>query len=357
MRGKEQDLQQQKIKEQTAKAQAVIERTAKAQAAKEQTAKEQDSEEIVCLDKIKISLKEREKRFCAVHGVSFSLFRGRTLGIIGESGCGKTLLCHALLDLLEKDKWEVEGRVCWNPGFSVRDVGMIVQNPASAFDPRMKLSGHFREMAGVLGLSRRKITEEALSLLYRTGIRDPKRVLDSYAFALSGGMLQRVMISLALLGKPKLLIADEPTTALDITTQWEILELLGELKQEYGISILLVSHDLKVIQSMAEDICVMYAGYVVEQGPAEEVLTAPLHPYTRGLLASRPSYSKTQIQAMEGCPPGIRDWILGCPFAPRCGYTRETCHKDCPPLCNCGKENTGKVHRVRCFLAGKGERT
>ena len=148
MRGKEQDLQQQKRKEQTAKAQA-----AKAQAAKEQTAKEQDSEEIVCLDKIKISLKEREKRFCAVHGVSFSLFRGRTLGIIGESGCGKTLLCHALLDLLEKDKWEVEGRVCWNPGFSVRDAGMVVQNPFSAFDPRMKLSGHFREMAGVLGIA------------------------------------------------------------------------------------------------------------------------------------------------------------------------------------------------------------
>lgn len=322
---------------------------------KEQMPKKRDSEEIVCLDKVKISLKEKEKRFCAVHGVSFSLFRGRTLGIIGESGCGKTLLCHALLELLEKDKWEMEGRVSWMPGFSIRDAGMIVQNPASAFDPRMKISGHFREMAGVLGLSRRKIMEEGLSLLYRTGIRDPKRVMDSYAFALSGGMLQRAMIALALLGRPKLLVADEPTTALDATTQWEILELLGELKQEYEISVLLVSHDLKMMQNAAEDICVMYAGYVVEQGSAADILTAPLHPYTRGLFASRPSFRKTPMQAMEGCPPGIRDGIWGCPFAPRCGNVRETCQKDCPPLCNWEKENTGKVHKVRCFLAGKGE--
>ncbi len=343
----------------------------------QQKIKEQNFKEIVCLDKVKISLKERKKCFSAVHGVSFSLFRGRTLGIIGESGCGKTLLCHALLDLLEKDKWKVEGNVCWKPEFSVQDAGIIVQNPVSAFDPRMKISGHFREMAGVLGTSHRKITEEALSLLYRTGIREPKRVLESYAFELSGGMLQRVMIALALLGKPKLLVADEPTTALDVTTQWEIVELLNELKRDDGIGVFLVSHDLKVVQTMAEDICVMYAGYVVEQGTSEQVLTAPLHPYTRGLLASRPAFSKTLIQTMEGCPPGIREVPLGCPFAPRCKQVKAICKKHCPPLNDRRKENCckdgcmdkiesgyeakfgygyrdedrGKVHKVRCFWA------
>lgn len=343
-------------------------------------------ERLAELERVRVSLKEGKKRFSAVNEVSFSLTRGRTMGIIGESGCGKTLLCHALLGLLAKDTWEIGGDIRWNKGFSGRDAGFIVQDPASAFDPRMKLWGHFGEMAGVLGLSQRKIREKALWLLCRMGLREPERVLDSFAFELSGGMLQRVMIALALLGNPKLLVADEPTTALDVTTQWEILGLLGELKQEYGLSILLVSHDLNVIQSMAEDICVMYAGYVVEQGRAEAVLRSPGHPYTRGLLASRPAYSKAPIQAMEGRPPGIRESFSGCPFALRCKEVKEICWQSPPPVVRCevyplpgdgeklsdrrepsdrGNLDDGRkanrvfdgngVHQVRCHRAGEGE--
>lgn len=309
-------------------------------------------EPLVELEQVRISLKEGKKRFLALNEISFSLTRGRTMGIIGESGCGKTVLCHGLLGLLAKDKWEMGGEIRWNKGLSGRDAGLIVQDPASAFDPRMKLWGHFEEMAGVLGLSRREIRERALWLLRRMGLREPARVLDGFAFELSGGMLQRVMIALALLGNPKLLVADEPTTALDVTTQWEILGLLRELKQEYGLSILLVSHDLNVIRSMAEDICVMYAGYVVEQGQAEAVLQSPGHPYTRGLLASRPACSKAPIQVMEGSPPGIREKLSGCPFAPRCKEAGEICWRlSLPPAVKV----KNRVHQVRCHRADKGE--
>ena len=192
------------------------------------------------------------------------------------------------------------------------------RDPAGAFDPRMTLRGHFLEMAGVFSQNRQEILERTAALLIRMGIREPERVLKSYAFQLSGGMLQRVMIALALLGKPRLLIADEPTTALDITTQWEILGLLGELKREQGLTVLMVSHDLRVIQSISDDLCVMYAGYVIEQGPVSEVLENPLHPYTKGLLASRPVFSKEAVRVMEGYPPGIKEKVPGCPFADRC---------------------------------------
>ena len=188
--------------------------------------------ELLRLDDIRVALKEGKRRFTAVNGVSVSICAGRNLGIIGESGCGKTLLCHCILGLLDQDEWETEGSILFEghriiagkdgvrPGFCGTAAGFIAQDPAGAFDPRMTLRGHFLEMAGVFSQNRQEILERTAALLIRMGIREPERVLKSYAFQLSGGMLQRVMIALALLGKPRLLIADEPTTALDITTQW-----------------------------------------------------------------------------------------------------------------------------------------
>lgn len=314
--------------------------------------------ELIRLENLQIKLKEGKNRFCAVNGVSLSLQQGKALGIIGESGCGKTLLCRSLFGILEQEKWEIEGIVRMDR----TNAGFIAQDPAGAFDPRMKLKSHFLEMSGVLSMNRKEILERARHLLDRMGIREPERVLNSYAFQLSGGMLQRVMIALALLGKPDILVADEPTTALDVTTQWEILGLLNELGQEYGLTVLIVSHDLKVIREIADEICVMYAGYVVEQGTVQEVLETPLHPYTRGLLASRPAFSKKTVPAMEGCPPGIREKPPGCPFAPRCAQAAEICHRSCPPLQNVQEtekprkepgmpKNTANIRSVRCFAA------
>lgn len=320
----------------------------------------QGRSELLQLKDVKVALKDGKRRYAAVKGVTFSIWDGRNMGIIGESGCGKTLLCHSILGLLEQDKWETEGTFLYEgqalpackdggrPGFCGKSANFIAQDPAGAFDPRMRLENHFLEMAGVLPMSRQEIARRAVELLHRMGIREPERVLKSYAFQLSGGMLQRVMIALALLGKPRFLVADEPTTALDITTQWEILDLLGELREEYGLTVLMVSHDLRVIRSTSDDICVMYAGYIVEQGPASAVLERPAHPYTRGLLASRPAFSKAAVQVMEGCPPGIREEILGCPFAPRCSEAVELCRISCPELGRSGLED----HLVRCFMSG-----
>ena len=324
----------------------------------------QNRAELLRLDHVRVGLKEGKRCFWAVKGVSFSVHEGRNLGMIGESGCGKTLLCHSILGLLEPDKWETEGtflvegkeidrgRAGVRPGSWGMPVGFIAQDPAGAFDPRMTLGNHFLELAGVLSLNRQELWARAVKLLHRMGIRAPEQVLKSYGFQLSGGMLQRVMIALALLGQPRFLVADEPTTALDVTTQWEILGLLRELKAEFGLTVLIVSHDLRVIRSISDDLCVMYAGYIVVQGPAALVLEHPRHPYTKGLLASRPAFSKKAVRVMEGYPPGIKEEGAGCPFAPRCKEALEQCWHFCPELQTCGPAG----HLLRCFRAGGEER-
>lgn len=314
------------------------------------------------LKDVRITLKEGKKRYPAVKGVSLSVIPGRNTGIIGESGCGKSLLCHSILGILSQESWETagefyyqnrlltEGRGGGRPGFCGTYAGFIAQDPAAAFDPRMILKKHFTELAGPLGMKRDQILPRAGVLLKQMGIQDPEHVLRSYSFQLSGGMLQRVMIALALIGEPKLLIADEPTTALDATTRMEILKLLKEMK---GLSVLMVSHDLRAVAQIADDIYVMYAGYIVEQGEAAAVLEHPAHPYTRGLLASRPSFSKEPIQVMEGYPPGIHQVTEGCPFAPRCRQAEDRCRNRRPALAEYQAGNGGSTpHLARCFRAG-----
>lgn len=281
-----------------------------------------------------------KKDLSVVKGISFTLNRGESLGIIGESGSGKSLTCLGMLGLLDREKWRVEGEVfldgtplpfrdnrAMRP-YRGRRLALIMQNPLSAFNQMISIAAHFYETLNVPEVpprSMEQVRHEAREILARMRIRDPDAVLDSYAFQLSGGMLQRIMIALALVMKPDVLIADEPTTALDLTVQHEIIGILQEMQEKQGTAILLISHDLGVIAHLASTIAVMYAGEFVEKGRAESVLAGPSHPYTRGLFASRPKFSKERLAVMEGQPPAFSAERKGCAFFPRCKNREDPC--------------------------------
>ncbi len=303
---------------------------------------------------LSVSLRERGRLLPVVFPVDFAVKAGGCTGMIGESGCGKSVLCRAVLGLLAGGRGLVAGQPFLGgeriplendrgmDGFRGRRMSMIVQDPLSAFDPRMTIGAHFLEGIGRKG--RKERYREAVSVLSRMALGDPEDVMRRYAFELSGGMLQRALIGLSLLGRPEFLIADEPTTALDCTVQEEILRLLSELRGDNGLSLLLISHDLSVISRMADTVYVMYAGRIVECGPMEEVRRFPLHPYTVGLFASRPAFSKERLSVMEGRPPVLGEFSgPGCAFAPRCPGAGEVCRLEVPPF-----ESAGGGHLVRC---------
>lgn len=291
------------------------------------------------LEDLSVWLKQGKKKISAVRNISFTVKKGGCTGIIGESGCGKSLSCQALLGLLEQSKWVTEGVVKLDGAsvpitddkamdeFRGSKMALILQNPLAAFDPRMTVGAHFCE-----GIPKRnrKLREERISeavlRLKKMYMKEPEKVLKSYPFQLSGGMLQRVLAVLAISRHPKLLIADEPTTALDVTTQNELLSLLKTMQLENQISILMVSHDIEVISRMADTIIVMYAGEAVEYGDAEKVLSHPVHPYTVGLFESYPEFSKERLNCMDGYPPELGEKFgTGCPFALRCSRKSEAC--------------------------------
>lgn len=294
------------------------------------------------VEHLSVWLRERGSRRSAVRDLSFQIPAGGCTGIIGESGCGKSLTCQAILGLLDSRKWESAGSISLGAkNISLSDerslrqirgskISLILQNPMSAFDPRMTIGAHFCE--GLPRKLHKECLQEAEKRLEQMYIEHPASVLKSYSFQLSGGMLQRVLTALALSRRPDILIADEPTTALDATTQRELLLLLKKLQKEEGISILLVSHDLEVIRQMADQIIVMYAGEAAEYGPKDELLSHPLHPYTRGLFRSRPAFSRERLACMNGSPPGLSEpFMYSCPFFPRCERTPvHSGQQDCP---------------------------
>lgn len=312
------------------------------------------TESILYTKALSVSLKERGRTLPVVFPADIAVKAGGCTGIIGESGCGKSLFCRAVLGLPPERKWQVEGEAFFKgerlplesdrqmDAFRGRRMSMIVQDPLSAFDPRMTVGAHFME--GLKWRERKDRYREALSGLKRMLLKNPEAVMKQYPFELSGGMLQRVMIALSLFTHPQMLIADEPTTALDSTVQEEILQLLEGLLREEGLSLLLVSHDLKVISRMADTVYVMYAGRIVECGSLEEVQKTPLHPYTAGLFSSRPAFSKERLPVMEGRPPVLEGLSeSGCAFAPRCPAASEDCRREVPSF-----ETAGGGHLVRC---------
>jgi oligopeptide/dipeptide ABC transporter ATP-binding protein len=277
----------------------------------------------------------------AVQDVSLSASAGETLGIVGESGCGKSVSLRALLGLVPEPGRVLGGEIAWGGADLLRldrramrevrgrEISMIFQDPMESLNPVFSVGDQLVEVLRKRkGLARGAARRRAVELLDRVGIPSAAQRLRDYPHQLSGGMRQRVMIAIAIACEPRLLLADEPTTALDVTIQDQILTLLAELQRETGLAMLLVSHDLGVVAQVADRVAVMYAGRVVETGPVEQVLEAPRHPYTAGLIASAPhgsAGSGARLETIGGSPPSIVDRPAGCAFAPRCGHAVERC--------------------------------
>ncbi|MEZ0070739.1 peptide/nickel transport system ATP-binding protein [Planotetraspora sp. GP83] len=283
----------------------------------------------------------------AVRGVSFDVAPGESVGLVGESGSGKTLTCRAVLGVLAPgcaitggsvefggEDLTAFGRRQWEAVRGVR-IGAVFQDPASYLNPSLTVGAQLAEVLRVkAGLPRRAARARAVELLGAMGLHDPARVYGQYPHELSGGMLQRVLIAIAVSCDPDLLVADEATTALDVTVQAEVLELLGRLRRERGLSIVFVSHDLAVVAELCDRIAVFYGGEIVESGPTEEVLSSPCHPYTEALLrvASVGDWGRRTLDVIPGQPPPVGAAITGCRFAERCAFAAVACREGEIPL-------------------------
>jgi len=302
----------------------------------------------------------------AVDDVSFDLYPGETLGIVGESGCGKTVTSLSILRLVPEPPGHVlpgsliefEGRnLLALPAPELRavrgnQIAMIFQEPMTSLNPVFTIGDQIAEAAIIhQHLSRGAARARAIEMLRLVGIPDPDERVDHYPHQLSGGMRQRVMIAMALVCHPKVLIADEPTTALDVTIQAQILELLDRLQHELGMSVLLITHDLGVVAGHADRVVVMYAGRVVETAPTEALFERPTHPYTEGLLAAVPRIDapRTRLHAIPGQVPAATAWPSGCRFHPRCPYAWDKCAAQEPPLLETGTAG----HTARCWLVSE----
>ncbi len=284
----------------------------------------------------------------AVRGVSFSLKRGRSLGIVGESGSGKTVLARSIMRLNTGSNVETSGSAFFDgrdllalPLREMRrlwgaEIAMIFQDPMTPLNPLLTVERQLTEVLQVhRRLARREARGKAAEALGDVGIPNPEARLDAWPHELSGGMRERVMIAMALLLEPAVLLADEPTTALDVTIQAQILGLMAALQERRGTAIVLITHDLGVVAGMADRVHVMYAGRLVETAATGPLFSAPRHPYTEGLLASVPSFSgdpEARLTSIEGQPPDLADLPAGCAFAPRCRYVVESCRVATPPL-------------------------
>ena len=306
----------------------------------------------------------------AVNNVSYTVEEGKTLGVVGESGSGKSVSAMSILRLLDGNGYIAGGQILFNgvdltklplsEMYKIRgnDISVIFQEPMTSLNPVFSIEQQLSEPFIIHhGLSKKEAAEKSVDLLREVKIPNPEIVAKQYPHQLSGGMRQRVMIAMALACRPKLLIADEPTTALDVTIQAQILRLMNDLKRENGTSILFITHDLGVINQMADYVAVMYCGQVVERVPAKMLFdpkTEYSHPYTEGLLVSIPRLdtpTNQRLEAIPGAVPHPLDLPKGCKFAPRCKYATEKCHEAEPPMTHLTEE-----HHIRCYYPNKEER-
>lgn len=303
--------------------------------------------------------------FSAVDGVSFSVHKGESLGIVGESGCGKSVTSMSIMRLLKIPPAEVTGdirfegrellKIPMSEMRSIRgnEIAMIFQEPMTSLNPVYTCGRQISEAVSLhQHLSRDEAKKKAVEMLKLVGISLPEKRVDEYPHQLSGGMRQRVMIAMALSCHPKLLIADEPTTALDVTIQAQILELIKNLRQELGMAMMLITHDLGVVAEMTERVIVMYAGKIVEESDVRSIFKHPLHPYTEGLLLSIPKLSerRDELEVIEGVVPSPHEMPKGCRFGPRCKNRMKRCIEQDPPLLEVSPGRS-----VRCWLRIDGE--
>ncbi len=298
-----------------------------------------------------------------VRGVSFDLERGQTLGIVGESGSGKSVTALSVMRLLPKPAGVIEGGSVLLEGRDLSSlpaaemskirgnrISMIFQEPMTALNPVHTVRRQIAESYELHHpeMSPAQVAEASLQMLRDVGIPDPAKRLDEYPHQLSGGMRQRVMISIALACRPDVLIADEPTTALDVTIQAQILKLIKRLQREYGMAVLFITHDLGVIAEICDEVAVMYAGQIVERASAKDLYASPKHPYTRGLLSSIPrldSVRKTQLKTIEGMVPDFHKLPVGCAFDNRCDLAVDACRAEAPPLAPAGSRRLSRCVR------------
>jgi peptide/nickel transport system ATP-binding protein len=315
------------------------------------------------LENLRVSFSTAEGRSQPVDGVNLTIARGETLALVGESGCGKSLTSLAVLRLLpppgqiddgsqitlgETDVLSLEGEALRQ--IRGRRIGMVFQDPMTSLNPVFTVGDQIAE--GILAhfpVSRREALQRAEALMVEVGIPDPKARLKAYPHQLSGGMRQRVMIAIALSAEPELLIADEPTTALDVTVQAQILEVLDRLREARGMAVLLITHDLGIVAGRADRVAVMYAGRIVEEAPMPQLFAKPSHPYTRGLFAAIPRLTGSirPLTPIKGMVPSATAWPEGCRFHPRCPEVMPVCTKE-PPIASVEPE-----HWMRCWLGSR----
>ena len=320
---------------------------------------------VLDVENLRVSFPAARDRVYPVDGVSFSLDRGETLALVGESGCGKSLTSLALLRLVPPPGRVEEGSTIRLGDTDVlalrgealrrirgRRIGMVFQDPMTSLNPVFTVGDQIAEgVRAHFPVSRGEARRRALELLREVGIPDPTARLDAYPHQLSGGMRQRVMIAIALSAEPEILVADEPTTALDVTVQAQILEVLDRLRDRRGMAVLLITHDLGIVAGRADRVAVMYAGQIVEEAPTAALFARPSHPYTQGLFASVPRITGPveRLSPIGGSVPPPGAWPSGCRFRPRCPQAFDK-SETMPPLLP-----VGPGHRMRCWLAERGD--
>ncbi|AST93882.1 peptide ABC transporter ATP-binding protein [Sutcliffiella cohnii] len=323
------------------------------------------SEELLQVENLQVEFRSSGKTTKAVNGVSFTLNKKESIGIVGESGSGKSVTATSLLRLIPSPPGKISGGSIHFEGKDLlklsnkemrkirgNEISMIFQDPSTSLNPVYKVGNQLMEsIRNHQNVSKKEAKQKAIKMLELVGIPSPEKRINMYPHEFSGGMRQRVMIAIALACNPKLLIADEPTTALDVTVQAQILDLMKKLQEELNTSIIMITHDLGVVWETCDKVLVMYAGNVVESGTVAEIHDNPMHPYTWGLLDSQITESTNNdelLHAIPGSPPDLSKEVKGCPFANRCSYAQEVCFQEKPQLTEV-KEN----HFVSCHFQTK----
>lgn len=314
--------------------------------------------EILKIENLNLGFELKKQFYQVLYDVNLNIKKGETFALVGESGCGKSMTAMSIINLLPKHAKITSGNIWFDNQDLVnlsekemqkirgRKISLIPQDPMTSLNPLFKVKQQVRESVEINSELRGKEAERrVLELFDMVKIPNAKERLNSYPHEFSGGMKQRVIISMALAGKPELIIADEPTTAIDSTVQLQIMDLLEEIKNEIKTSILLISHDLGVVANYSQTCAVMYAGHIVEQASTKELINNPQHPYTQALINSLPNFEKNTITSIEGQPPSIYEKISGCSFHPRCKYSENACIKEFPP-----KKEINEQHSIKCWV-------